>query len=138
MSVLLTNTSDLNDVAEGHRILGNILQERRGQEPALISELVNRVWDRAVQSRPLLKAMAERFEANERFTLERLADRSQFSYEEIRNLMYRSLGRSMAKAKKEIGGRHQSPVPELLEKKWNGSEYEYWMTTDVHSEVLAR
>jgi hypothetical protein len=134
MPTLVTNLDNVDDVRTSYELLGERL---RPAPEGLLTELVENVWNRALQSRELLTVMAELYEANERFTLEQLADRSHFSYEEIRNLMYRSLGRSISAARQEVGGRHRSALPELLQKVWNGRAYDYWMSEAVRETLLA-
>jgi hypothetical protein len=67
--------------------------------------------------------MLGQYGADQRFTLKDASQHLQTPYEELRNVMYRSIGRVLDEP--------------LIRKQWNGSNNEYWFDPVARDALVA-
>lgn len=96
-------------------------------------EFARSVIERAQASHPMLVQMATLFDEGERFTLDALAENGDIGYDDLRNLMYRSLGKAEAAAGRDLG-----TSGELLSKEWSAAKHSnvYWLESDIRRLIL--
>lgn len=117
-------TIDLNnrrDLVFANRVVGEQLAAL-GEEGPLVDLARDAASRMGGKGRTVLQGMLEHYGADRRFTLKDASQHLRTPYDELRNVMYRSIGRVLAEP--------------LIHKQWNGVSNEYWFDQAARDALL--
>jgi hypothetical protein len=119
---LIIDLNNRPDLIEAKGLIEDRLVALADETPLaeLADEAVARLGDKG---RSTLARMLGYYGADNRFTLKEAAQHLQTPYPELRNVMYRSVGRVLAEP--------------LLRKQWTGSQNEYWFDAPARVALVA-
>jgi hypothetical protein len=118
---LTVNFDERAELIEAKRLIEDRLEALASSTPLpeLAQDAVARLGDKG---RATLKSMLNQYGADARFTLKDASQHLRTPYGELRNVMYRSIGRVLSDP--------------LMRKQWNGSSNEYWFDAAARDALL--
>jgi hypothetical protein len=122
MAHLVTDLDSRSDLIFAKRLIGERL-DALGEAESLAEMAEEAVGRIGTKGRSVLRSMLEHYDADERFTLKVAAQHLQKPYPELKDIMYRSIGRVL-----------DDP---LIHKRWSGTSNEYWFGSEARDALLA-